>query len=404
MNSSRHRRSAGFSLVEVMVSMVIALLTFLVMLQMFESWDRSKRATAAGGGALTSGAVGMYRFERDLRLAGFGLAGALDLGCTVGAFDGSRPNNPGGGAVSATATGLYSFPLTVVQIVDGGTGPDQIAVLYGSSEGIGAVNQAFSTLSAGGQPFVSAVSTEQKEMDIGSLGGFRQGDLAVVAEDPAGTACNLVEITNTAVGDRRSFRHDNAGNYVSAYTGASVTPRFNRLGGFASAATGRVYGFGPAPQRRVWQIREGRTLSFVNDLAWTDIDADGANDFVDVADNVIDLQAQYGIATTPGSAAEAVCNNLLPNPNWTTAAPAAVCQPFLWAIRVAILVRSDEFDKLVVTPTAPAWAGGNFSMTNLDGTAGNTVPADPKDDWRHYRYKVFESVVPLKNNMWGSRA
>jgi type IV pilus assembly protein PilW len=42
-------------------------------------------------------------------------------------------------------------------------------------------------------------------------------------------------------------------------------------------------------------------------------------------------------------------------------------------------------------------------MTNLDGSAGNTVPTDPAQDWRHYRYKVFESIVPLKNVMWGSR-
>ncbi|MEI2695121.1 MAG: hypothetical protein V9E90_08625 [Saprospiraceae bacterium] len=72
-------------------------------------------------------------------------------------------------------------------------------------------------------------------------------------------------------------------------------------------------------------------------------------------------------------------------------------------MRVALLARSDQFEKAAITATAPTWAGGGFTMTNLDGSAGNTVPTDPAQDWRHYRYKVFESIVPLKNVMWGSR-
>lgn len=399
-------RQRGFSLVEVMVSMVIALLTFLVMFQTLESWNRSKRTAAGGTGAMTSGAIGMFRMENDIRLAGFGLALSTDLGCPVTAYDASRPNGAASGAVSATVSGEFSFLMTPVRIIDGGTGPDQIAVLYGALEGA-STTRGFAAISAGGQPFIRSPAENEKEMDVGALGGFRQGDLAIVAQDPAGTACNLVEITNTATGDRRSFQHVDSGSYTDAYTGTSVTPRFNK--DFASSATGRVYGMGPRPQRRIWQIREGRTLSSSNDLRWTDSDADGVNDFVDVADNVIDLQAQYVIGVTPANTAGVnTCINVPANatginPYFTTTLPDAACQPFVWGVRAAILVRSDEMDKLAVTVTEPTWAGGTFRMVNLDGSAGNTTPANPKDDWRHYRYKVIESVIPLKNNIWGSR-
>ena len=48
-------------------------------------------------------------------------------------------------------------------------------------------------------------------------------------------------------------------------------------------------------------------------------------------------------------------------------------------------------------------------MTNLDGTSDSyttstlTSPSKNPNDWRHYRYKVYESIIPLKNVMWGSR-
>ena len=38
-------------------------------------------------------------------------------------------------------------------------------------------------------------------------------------------------------------------------------------------------------------------------------------------------------------------------------------------------------------------------MTNLDGTA-DTNPGTP-NDWRRYRYRVYETVIPLRNMLWG---
>jgi type IV pilus assembly protein PilW len=38
-------------------------------------------------------------------------------------------------------------------------------------------------------------------------------------------------------------------------------------------------------------------------------------------------------------------------------------------------------------------------MTNLDGTADST-PGNA-NDWRRYRYRVYETVIPLRNVVWG---
>jgi type IV pilus assembly protein PilW len=47
-------------------------------------------------------------------------------------------------------------------------------------------------------------------------------------------------------------------------------------------------------------------------------------------------------------------------------------------------------------------------MRNADGTADNgaacvpgAVPASAQpNNWRHYRYRVFETVIPLRNHIW----
>jgi len=72
------------------------------------------------------------------------------------------------------------------------------------------------------------------------------------------------------------------------------------------------------------------------------------------------------------------------------------------AIRVALLARSRQFERNPVTTTAPVWARGAFVMTNLDGSAQATSPANPADNWRNYRYRVYEKVIPLRNMIWGT--
>lgn len=431
----RRAASQGFSLIEVLISMVIALITFLVMFQMFESWDKNKRSTASGGGAMISGAMAMFRLERDLRLAGFGFGSASEMGCDVKAFYTSRPSEAAPGSISGvTSTAIldtdsnhkYHFPLVPFQIVPGGgpDGSDQLVVLYSSSEGV-AAGQFFGTAAAGAQAFTGSTNTTIT-MDVGARGGIRQGDL-VVATD--GTNCYLVEATNTSNSDRRTFEFTTS-DYTSIYTNTTTTPRNNLAGYVSLGATGNVYVLGPRPQRRIWHIRDGRTLAFANDF-WTDnvnnssgaAGADGVNDvpFTEVADNIVNLKAEYGWAGTESSTG---CSPSTP-PTWSSTAPTYNCRwAFLWAIRVAILARSDQFEKTWGVPAsgttgsstavAPSWAGGSFNMTDVGGTSKGTAdsfatsatlgsPSRNPNDWRHYRYRVFEAVIPLKNVMWASR-
>lgn len=69
------RSSAGFSLVEILVGMVIALISMLVVLQVYALNEGQKRTTTSGVDAQQSSLVGLHLLERDLRQAGYGVKG-----------------------------------------------------------------------------------------------------------------------------------------------------------------------------------------------------------------------------------------------------------------------------------------------------------------------------------------
>jgi hypothetical protein len=98
-----------------------------------------------------------------------------------------------------------------------------------------------------------------------------------------------------------------------------------------------------------------------------------------------------------------------PRPDFSAAGEWTSVDPLDWrlllAVRFALLARSTQFEKTKVTPTAanPRWSGGAFTMRNIDGTADSDpggTDGEP-NNWRNYRYNVFEAVVPLRNNIFG---
>lgn len=372
----------GMSLVEVMVGLAIGLIGMLVIFQTVTVWDSRTRATTAGGDSQTTGTIAMFNLERDLRLAGqgFGTADTIVMGCQVSGYDGN-------------ASAAVGFPMTPVLIVnnDATNQPDQIATLYGTSPYF-TTDQQYSAGSA------HSLGTFDRT-------GFKSGDLAVVsnigASLPASADCQLVEITDdSSVADPKTLSF-NVVSYPHFYqNGANLPSRFNTAAGIgASFPSGKVFSLGPRPRRNVWSIASG-VLGHADDLQ--------GSVFFPAAEGVIDMKAEYGYDLDNDKIVEAA--------EWMKTLPGPVDWSHVRAIRVAMLVRSRNFEKPGVVNSAeqnwsapnPQWHkdGGvtpiNFVMRNVDGTvdafaAGN---ADP-NNWRNYRYTVYEKVFPLRNVLWG---
>lgn len=365
------RPQRGVSLIEVLIGIVIGLVGILVMFQTVTTWNARSRTTASGSGAQAAGTLAMYQLERDIKLAGlgFGTAPTEIMGCTVVANDGGARN--------------FDFPLLPVRIIDGGADgePDQISVLYGNS----------SFLTAGESFNQSdAVSTTMRRR-----AGLRPGDLVIVAGNddgtPASADCVLKQITDNTSADGVTVAHA-VGSYDDFYTATAQVARFN--GTAASAPTfssGSVFSLGPRARFNVWQIDGGRVLSH------TDLIHDAAP--FEVAEGVINLQAQYGVDSDG--------DGRIGDAEWAVTAPTDWRR--VLAIRVGMLVRSRQFEKPPAnagesawTATQPSWVGGPFKMTDVGGGTADSAPTDSPDNWRNYRYRVYESVIALRNVIWGT--
>ena len=364
--NDRNRRcnQSGFSLIELMISMVIGLLGVLVIFQVMSVWDSRRRTTASGSDAQVAGTIGAFALERDLKVVGYGLGriSPTEWGCPV--------------KMRTAAGGSTTFSLLPVMITQGASGaPDTLATLYGNS-----------SYFAGQELFTSSTATTKRTT---YRTGLFPGDILVLTNAPltAATAnCELIEVTSDVVaGDDRAIEHA-ATSYTRFGSTVTMIARFNPVGGTGATFTrGNIYNLGPTPRRTQWDIRTGGILSATDLL--------GTGGTVDVADGVVDLQAEYGVVTNTAAGIGGPTT-------WSDTAPALWTD--LWAVRVAILSRSQQFEKEPTTTVAPSFFGGTrqFSMGNVFGAAASDAPGDPAN-WRHYRYRVYEKVVPLRNIMWG---
>ena len=339
----RAKRQQGFSLLEVMVGVAIGLIGIVVIFQVLQVWEDRRRTTSSGSDAQIAGTLAMFSLEREVKQAGYGFGLSADIGCTVYA--------------NMLPRGQFNFPLVPVVITSGGGGaPDSLAVLYGSSN-LFTANLSFN---------VSADTTKRGP----SRGGFAFGDQAILARDGAGN-CAMVKVTGyPSPDDGATLVHES----VAAITGT---------GTFGS---GTMLNLGAAPQRNAWSIQGGRVLARSDNMRTPTV-------WAEVSEGIIDLRAQYGYDDDGNSQIE--CPNAAALCEWTAAPLASppLTLPITWskvrAVRVALLARGQQYEKDEVTAALPTWTGGTFS--------------DPVNaDWKHYRYRVYEQVIPLRNTIWGT--
>lgn len=365
MKRAAPRSERGLSLVEILVGVLIGMIGIVVMFQVLAVAEAQKRNTTHGSDAQSSGAIGLFAMQQDVQFAGYGLgvAGDQQIGCTVDAYNNNAP-------VKDVDFGF--FPLEIAQ--GAGGAPDQIRVLYGNSAYFVAT-----------RTFTASTATS-KTMDSAGRAGFEIGDKVVFVGEGAAPPCMLAQITDRPAGVLLQIDHAAGAN---AFNQGGVQAAFPAASGFA-------YNLGPTPRRNVWAIANGRLV--VSDATF------GGGTVAEMSDGIVDLQAEYGV--------DANGNSLVEDTEWTTATPAGANWRNLRAIRVALLARSAQWDKAACSPN-PRWTSGgggglaltDFVMTNADGSAdsfANCTGTPSPNNWRHYRYSVYETVIPLRNMIWGT--
>jgi type IV pilus assembly protein PilW len=364
----------GFGLVEIMVGLLIGLISMLVVMQVYSASEGQKRSTTSGSDAQSSGIIALYTPLREARQAGYGMSNLDVLGCVVRAYNANR--------VPST----FTFPAMAPVIINpagipaGDAGSDVIMVTYGNSNGL-----------------VEGVKFMQKPgasapYQVDNRSGFGVGDLLIAVQ--SGLDCSIVQVTNLpasgtcgdVAGDPAEVQH-NSGTYKSpSATCATVPADWNKPGGLGVTYTsGILYDLGSLPVSVVYAVRN-QTLTVCDFLAQDCTDPAKTTDstvWLPAASHIVSLQAQYGRDTS------ATMDSIVDvYDKATPTAPNLNCK---WAripaARMAVLARGVQYEKDVVTTAAPTWTGGAFDTSGVA-------------DWNHYRYQVYETVLPLRNIVW----
>lgn len=352
--SARRPASRGVTLVELLVGMTIGLLSVVIITQVMAVSEEQKRTTSSGSDAQVNGALALSSLQREIRMAGYGLSGAaFATGCQIaGKFK---------GADIAPATSWMLAPIQITQGTDGG--PDSIRVMRSNARDFAL-------------PLL--VAEEHKKSDTAFVmrnivtGAARAGDLMlVVPPDPAANWCTLFA-ANPAPSDRSIGHLAGAGGDWNSAPDQSAFPGTYPPGSVVintGSFVNDLYSIVGS------QLRRTSFVSATN--TWSDPEP--------MFSQIVDLQAVYGKGA----------NGVVTDWNDTDPKSAAEWQSVL-AVRIALVARSAQFEKTEVTNAAPTWT--------FDGKTTQQFALDKTDaDWKHYRYKVYETVVPLRNVLWQSK-
>lgn len=361
------RHESGLSLVEVLVGLVIGLIGIIVMMQVYALSEERKRTTTAGSDAQNSAFIALDTLQRAITQSGVGFAHTRLLDCNI-----QLPN----GNPVPLAPVIINPPNTVIPAGDANS--IRLLVSYGSSND---------------QPDgynLSAPSTGPS-YTLTSSGPVNVNDWLVHA--PTGCPLLLRRVTNHGAG---TLNVDVAAN---PSTTDSASALFN---------------LGATPRFLAYAVRNG-TLVVCDYMTSNCGDATAAslanqNIWQPVISNVAAFQAQYGRDTSATKdGIPDTFDQATPDPAAPVFLTVGCDRARISAIRLAVVTRSVQYEKNVVVPAAVAASArlpwlGDPDLNNDgagDGGAGSApLTISGITDWDHFRYRVFETVIPLRNIIW----
>lgn len=350
---SSKKGSAGFSLVEIMVAMVIGLLGILIMLQVYSNSEAQKRTTAGGDDAQNAAAITLFGLQRDIQQSGWGISSVNLLGCNV--------------LLRAGVTLNEIAPVTINHASITGQDANTDTLLMVSGNGNGGQEGVIVTSQFGGNTVYAVASPNE----------FAANDRVIARTTALPAACTLDTVTGVA--------------------GANVTVTT----GLAGMTNGTLYNLGQTQKIRAYAIRNGNLTQCdytANDCGLAANNGNAAI-WVPIASNIVSLKAQYGRDTNanPMDGIVDIYDKTTPNTacGWVSTS----------SIRIALVARNSQSVQAGITPAAPLWAGTSTVAAAAPLPANIADPIDislnpdgtANANWRNYRYKVFQTIVPIRN-------
>lgn len=349
-------RQAGFSLIEILVGLVIGLLATLVIMQVFSVFEGQKRSTSGSADAQTNGSIALMNIQRDLQMAGFGLPLPLadrentSLKCNL--FPDYDPDNN-----AATNNSTNLFPIV---IQDGAANTnDTVIVRYSSTASMGAVPVKVSN---------TAVVTAAPGLAVENNIGCTAGDVVMISN---GAICSMATISIP--------------NGVPDPTHIILAADPLIAGALVPGAKLACMGN--------WQ-------NYRYEVVNNELQLNGSP----IVSEVVNLQAQYGVS----AAANSNQVNQWVNAVAPWAAPTVADRNRIKAVRIVVVVRNGLREKENVTTPCTTSKGvinnGPCAWDDTDYSAAPMIDLSADAAWQKYRYRAFETIIPLRNMLWSREA
>lgn len=338
-------RQIGFTLVEIMVGLAIGMLATLVIMQVMSVFESQKRVTTGTADAQTNGGIALYNIARELQMAGYPLMPIDDspLECTTLTF-------------GATGIGGIS-PVTITDGVaaSGVSASDTITLRYGDTL-MGGVP---TTITAMGAPTANDAAVDNNF-------GCQLNDIAIITN---GTTCAMTSVT--------------------ALSAASAVPATITLQNTTAAIAGANFS----------------CLGNWNEIAYAVNNGNLTRDGVAAVVGIVNLQAQYGVSAAANSNQVTQWVDATTGGIWDPALISVANRNRIKAVRIAVVARNPKMESIAVTSACSSLTGAApTGLCAWEGSVASPAPAIDLSagdtDWLRYRYRVFETIIPLRNVIW----
>ncbi|MCX7142955.1 MAG: prepilin-type N-terminal cleavage/methylation domain-containing protein [Proteobacteria bacterium] len=414
------QRQPGFSLIELMISVVIGVLAMMFVMRTTIDFESARRSSIGGSDSMQNGVVALFSMENDAAQSGWGLNDGLLLGCNARFFDSQGYSQTPG--INSNTGGGIALQLLPVSVVFNGVNPDVISFMSGTSDsGTGSAG-----LSVTANQGATALTIDQPPF------GFKFRDVVVIAPTtrppagacvvpyPAGSCCTIAQVSSIKLPNPPI----DTTNVLNIVNDGTTSTRFNQGGGliaaFAGTSLSKVFNLGDGNSLlfHTWDVNNGVLRLRATELAGASAAPASA------VTGIVSIKALYGFDTRLGAAFTPDLGMRIGR--WSAGMLDADGDGVvgslgdyqrMTALRLAVVARSSESEKpdaggttcklsldaagspvLTVQPTVFA-SQEPAAIATVPIQVNVAVAGDPVD-WTCYRYRVSETIVPLRNLGW----
>ncbi|QJC56443.1 hypothetical protein HC248_01749 [Polaromonas vacuolata] len=366
----------GVSLIETMVGLVLGILVTLVITQVWGLFESQKQRSISSTSAQSSGLLAMTELEQDIRSAGAGLNNSLAFSC-ANVYSYFQNGNVSVSPIPAYAGALGLIP---VQITDGGSGANSSDTLI--------VKRGADFLGSIATTITTTMPSSSSELNVSSTAGFFVDDV-VVAVDSSSGVCTVMKLTQVQASASK-LQHNPGG-----------TPSNNPSNSFQNTNGWPAYPSGAQLFKVGELLSHVYAVNIKNELSLVDYTDALVATTSALAPDIVTIKAQYGVANT-GSQNVSAWVKADAASGWNVLNADKVMR--IKAIRLVVVSRSTKKEATNVS----------FPCTNSTGTVLNAngpcawsdseplINLSGSTDWQQYRYRVYQTIIPIRNIIWAS--